>query len=128
MLLLDTCSLLWLVGEQGRFRAGARAEMDRHAGQLFVSAISAFEVGVKLRRGGLRLPLPLPAWWCEVLSFHELREVSVSGAIAARATQLPAIHADPCDRILIATALSRGWRLVTPDQKIAGYPGLSVLW
>lgn len=128
MLLLDTCCVLWLVAEHQRFREATRALIERHAGRLYVSAISAFEVGIKSQRGALRLPLPAGQWWTEALAFHGLREVPVSGTIAARSTQLPALHADPCDRILIATAQERRLQLITPDSTIARYPDLQVVW
>ncbi|MGP8202120.1 MAG: PIN domain-containing protein [Limisphaerales bacterium] len=57
-----------------------------------------------------------------------MRELPVSGVIAARATLLPAIHRDPFDRLLIATAQEHRLKIVTPDATIAKYPGLDTLW
>jgi PIN domain nuclease of toxin-antitoxin system len=52
----------------------------------------------------------------------------VTGSIAARATLLPNIHRDPFDRILIATSQTEKLALLTPDETIAKYPGLEILW
>ncbi len=63
-----------------------------------------------------------------MVQWHGLRELPVSGVIAARATLLPAIHRDPFDRLLIATAQEHRLKIVTPDATIAKYPGLDTLW
>ena len=63
-----------------------------------------------------------------MVQWHGLHEIPVSGAIAARATLLPAIHRDPFNRILIATAQEHRLKIVTPDATIAKYPNLDTLW
>src|SRR4051794_24281286 len=98
MLLLDTCTLLWLVGDQARLSAVAREMFRAHTGSAFVSAISAFEIGVKHRRGKLILPKDPGQWVDDACRLHSLLEVPVSIQIAMRSTQLPLLHADPCDR------------------------------
>lgn len=57
-----------------------------------------------------------------------MRELPLTGVIAARATLLPPIHKDPFDRLLIATAIEHQLTLLTPDQTIRQYPGLKTLW
>lgn len=128
MILLDTCALLWLVGDQGRLSARARDRLREHAGGLFVSAISAFEIGIKHRKGHLSLPLEPEPWFEEALDFHGLAEIPVSGSIAARSTMLPALHSDPCDRILVATAQLLGLLVLTPDALIRSYPDTVTDW
>lgn len=128
MLLLDTCTLLWLVAGSRRLSAGAVASIREHRGAIFVSAISAFEVGLKHRKGKLELPVEADLWYREALDFHGLVEIAIDGEIAARSTQLPALHADPCDRFLIATAQLHDLTLLTPDGLIAAYPDVRVAW
>lgn len=128
MLLLDTCSLLWLVADQDRLSARARSLLAAKAGALFVSAISAFEIGIKARRKALTLLLPPEEWYARALEFHGLREIPVDGRIACRSTQLPPLHGDPCDRIIVATAQLAAMTLVTPDPLIRAYPGIEVAW
>ena len=127
MILLDTCTLLWLARGEGLPPAvAARIDDPEHA--IFVSAISALEIGVKVAKGRLTLPMPLGAWWAAVLEQHGLGEVAVEAEIAIASTELPPIHLDPADRILIATARHLGATLLTPDPLIAQYPGVTVAW
>lgn len=128
MILLDTCALLYLANDASALSPVA-AEAIRSPGTMVaVSAISAFEVGQKASRGQLRLPLPVDQWFVQMLRQHTLRELPISGVIAARATVLPSIHRDPFDRILIATAMEYQLTLLTPDRTIGQYPGLKTLW
>jgi PIN domain nuclease of toxin-antitoxin system len=128
MILLDTCVLLWMAADTTVISAQA-SELIRSTPQgLFVSAISAFEVGQKAAAGKLSLPRPVDAWFAAMMQWHGLHEIPVSGVIAARATLLPAIHRDPFDRILIATAQQHQLKLLTPDATIAKYPNLDVFW
>jgi PIN domain nuclease of toxin-antitoxin system len=126
MILLDTCTVLWLA--QGAPLPTAVEAVLSSDNPVFVSAISAWEIGVKAARGRLTLPLPAARWWTEVLDAHTLAEVPVDGAIALRSAELPPLHADPADRILVATALHLRARLLTPDPLIAAYPGIDTLW
>lgn len=128
MILLDTCCLLWLASDQARLSDRARNEVSEHRDQLFVSAISAFEIGVKHSKGKLELPLSPVAWFAKAVEFHGLIEMPVSGAIAARSTQLPQLHADPCDRMIIATAQLHGMTILSPDGLIRDYPDTTVIW
>jgi PIN domain nuclease of toxin-antitoxin system len=126
--LLDTCVLLWLAAAPSRLSAKAREHLTRRPGQLFVSAISAFEIGVKARRSKLTLPKAPHDWYMETLEFHGLYEIPVEGAIALLSTALPRLHADPCDRILVATAQIHDLEILTPDALIRAYPDVAVVW
>jgi PIN domain nuclease of toxin-antitoxin system len=128
MMLLDTCVLLWLAADTTAISAQA-AELIRNTPEgLFVSAISTFEVGQKAAAGKLSLPRPVDDWFAAMMQWHGLHEIPVSGVIAARATLLPAVHRDPFDRLLIATAQEHRLKLLTPDTTIAKYPNLDTLW
>ena len=126
MIVLDTCTLLWLAAGTG-LPAPVRARIARADG-AFVSAISALEIGVKVRKGKLELPMVLDAWWPAVLEHHGLTVVPMDDDIAIRATGLPPVHADPADRVILATALHLRAVLLTPDPLIRAYPGAPVEW
>ena len=123
MILLDTHVLIWQ--EQGDLRLGpqtrrviARAlQEDRTA----VSAISFWEVGMRVQKGRLDLLFDLGVWRRDLLD-RGLIEIPVDGGIATRAGLLPNIHGDPADRIIVATALE-GHQLVTSDGKILRWSG-----
>lgn len=126
MILLDTCTLLWLARGEGLPDAVAR-EIEEADG-AFVSAISALEIGLKVAKGRLSLGMAPRRWWAAVLDQHGLAEVPVEGDIALRAAALPPIHADPADRVLVATALHLRAVLLTPDPLIKAYPEVGVRW
>lgn len=128
MILLDTCALFWLESDPGRLSPRTLEAFRQPSILLFASAISAFELGLKVRDGQLRLPLPPGEWVREVCARRGIRLLPLDALAAGRATELPPLHRDPCDRFLIATALLAGLTLVTPDERIAQYPGLQVLW
>ena len=128
MTLLDTCTLLWLVADPSKLSDAAKEVLSKEDELLFVSAITAFEIGLKHRKGRLSLPMEPDDWYQQVLSFHGLGEIQVSGKIAARSTMLPALHADPCDRIIVATAQLQDLTVLTPDDLIKAYPDIDVIW
>lgn len=126
MILLDTCTLLWLARGEGLPPVVAQ-EIER-ADAAFVSAMSALEIGVKVAKRKLSVGMAPRAWWPAVLEQHGLAEVPVEGDIALRAAALPPIHGDPADRVIIATALHLGAKLLTPDPLIRAYSGVDVWW
>ncbi len=128
MFLLDTCTLLWLTADHTRLSEEVVRLLIRHPDQIFVSAISAFEIGTKHRKGKLELPMEPDRSYEVVLRFHQLTEIPVDGQIAARSTQLPRLHADPCDRMIVATAQLMQLTVLTPDALIQTYPETRVLW
>lgn len=136
MILLDTCTLLWLVSNRAELSPAAKRAIDR-TGEAFVSAASAFEIGTKHRRGQLALALPPADWWAAALERLELVELGITASVALASYALPTKivvdgrrveHRDPGDRFIVATAMLHGMTVVTPDPKIAAYPGTSTLW
>ena len=131
MILLDTCTLLWVVGEQGQLSTPAKKIIEKNVGNIYVSAISAFEIGTKYNKGMLSLPLPPLDWFEQALSWHGITEIAINSRIAAQSTTLPKIHTDPADRIIIATAIENHLSLLTPDQHITTYSlqtSLKIVW
>jgi PIN domain nuclease of toxin-antitoxin system len=93
-----------------------------------ISSISVWEIFMLERRGRLELRIPAGLWVekCERLSLFHF--VPVDNTIARLAVELPEpIHANPADRIIIATALSLGATIVTKDRKILAYPHVKTL-
>jgi PIN domain nuclease of toxin-antitoxin system len=122
-MLLDTHVLLWLRLGDARLGTGARIEIDRawQAGQVGVSAISFWEVAMLKDKGRLRFPEDVALWRREQLE-QGMVEIAVDGEIGIRAVGLADFHADPADRLIVATAL-QGHRLVTADQRILDWLG-----
>ena len=128
MILLDTCTLLWLSSDQKKLSSKAKKEIEKNARSLFVSAITAFEIAIKCRNGKLELPLPSLDWFTEVVDFHGIREIPVTSSIAVSSVQLPPLHNDPCDRIIIATSQLNAMKIVTCDKLISQYENAEVIW
>lgn len=128
MLLLDTCGLLWLAARPDALSVAARAAISTHAGDLYISAISAFEIGLKHRKGRLDLGLAPEEWWSRAIAHHGLRVLPITAEIALASTALPPHHADPCDRLILATAHTLGAPIVTADPLFRQYAGTPVIW
>jgi PIN domain nuclease of toxin-antitoxin system len=95
---------------------------------VFASAISAWELGIKVARKKLTLPKPVSQWFPEVCRRYGLTEIPVTGLLAGRSTELPPVHADPFDRLLVATALDWDLTVLTPDPLFSRYAGIRTLW
>ena len=76
---------------------------------------------MQLEKGRIQLPTDLGSWRNDLLRYG-LVEIPVSAAIAMRAGLLPDMHGDPCDRLIVATALE-GHELITADERILAWPG-----
>lgn len=119
-MIFDTCALLWLARGDGKLSKAAERRIDA-APIVYVSAISGFEIGSKCRKAKLELPA-LPGEWLDaVLKHHGLTVFPLDLAICVRATELPAIHRDPCDRLIIATAQLHQLPVVTDDPIFREY-------
>ena len=128
MVLLDTCSFIWLVSEQNNLSDAGRNFIDNNRNGLCISSISAFEIGIKHEKKRIILPLPPQDWIREALTYHGILDIPVDWEIAELATRLPPIHRDPCDRIIIATSKIKKLPVVTPDVVIRSYPGVVTIW
>src|SRR5258708_12951016 len=115
MLLLDTCTLVWMDSDPGSLSLQARQEIGNHAAALFVSSVSALELAIKIRKGKLTLPMPLEKWFPGVLAAHGLNEIAIDWRVGAETGALPLLHSDPFDPLIIATAKFRNLSIVSPD-------------
>ena len=122
-MLLDTHVLLW--HEQGDRRLGPKTrravERALPENEVAISAISFWEIGMRIQKGQLEFLLDLDAWRRELLD-QGLVEVPADGVIAARAGLLADMHGDPSDRLIVATAL-QGHQLLTADRRILDWSG-----
>jgi PIN domain nuclease of toxin-antitoxin system len=122
LLLLDTHVFLWWRTNDPRLNAPARAAIA-NAAIAFVSAASAWEAALKMALGRLRLPEPFHTG----VDHSGFRRLAVTFEHAAAAGALPAHHADPFDRMLVAQARMENCTLVTHDRLIAPYH-VATLW
>ena len=124
-MLLDTHIWLWYAeGITERLKPASVRRLDtaRQQEGLLVSAISVWEMGAQAAKGRIQLSAPLRDWVDKALSGPGIRFVPLDAVAAAESTLLPgALHGDPADRFLIATARTQGVALATRDQNIIDY-------
>jgi len=124
VVLLDTHVLLWLKDEPhhiGRM-ASSRLEIAMATGEVWLSVISFWEIGMLARRRKIKLTMPLTTWRAE-LSARAIREIPIDGLTASQAGELNWEHGDPADRIILATAMRLGLSLLTADRRILDWRG-----
>ena len=126
-LLLDTCSFLWFLADAPELSAKARAAILDPANSVYLSAVSAWEIGRKYAKGDLELPGRPETLIPQVRTDSGILSLPLSEEEAISAEKLPLLHKDPFDRMIIAQALVQGLVVVTPDRAFAPYP-VRLLW
>ncbi len=125
-MILVTCVLLWLAsGDHRKLSEGTLARINA-AAIVSVVAITGFEIGIKHASGKLILPAEPREWLNTVLEYHHIETINLDADICIRSTELPPLHQDPCDRLIIAAALINHLPVVTTDRHFAKY-GVKVL-
>ena len=124
--LLDTNAWIRLVLAPEQLNERTRALISEPGITPFaLSAISVFEVTLKVRKGKIDLHLPADQWLDLALNRGLVTVVSIDTEIARAANSLPEpFHQDPADRLIVATARLRNLTLVTSDEKILQYEHL----
>lgn len=129
MILLDTHALLWwaLDPDQLSERAAAAvADMERDGG--YASSISIWELGVKVQRGKLELPLPIEELARRIERSGAVELVAVDTTLWLRSLALRWEHRDPADRVIVSTALAKNVPLLTKDETIRAAGIVTTVW
>ena len=116
-LLLDTHTFLWWLSDWEKIAEPARKAIADPGNEVLVSAVSAWEIGIKKAKGRLVAPDNLAG----VVEEKRLKHLPLSFAHAERAAALPPRLRDPFDRMLVAQAQAEGLTLVTRDSRIPLY-------
>ena len=126
-LLVDTCTFLWLAADDPMLSTTARSSCVSPENQVYLSALSAWEIAIKYRLGRLPLPLPPHAYVSSRREWLGLAPLPFEENCASHDARLPPLHRDPFDRGLVAQAILHGMTIVTPDPAIHAYPA-PTLW
>lgn len=121
--LLDTHALLWWVTDDRRLSRGARDVIK--AGDVWVSVVSLWEIEIK--RGLGRIEADVKAIVDEVAGTEGLHLLEIRPSHLITLADLPPLHRDPFDRMLIAQARRERVALVTRDRTLRRYP-IQVRW
>lgn len=120
-LLLDTHTLVWSINDGPKLgmRAKESIRVAGDEGRVLVSAITHWEIALLVSKGRLSLEVDVMDWIRDAMTIPGLTLVPLEPEIAVASTRLPfEIHADPADRIIVATARHMGATLVTADAAL----------
>jgi len=126
-LLLDTCTFLWLITDDDSLSQQARDLFQMPQNEVFLSAVSTWEITVKYQLGKLPLPEHPRSYIPAQRRQHHIETLSLGEDAIQHLANLPEIHRDPFDRMLICQAIQEGMVLLTPDPLIHQYP-VKIVW
>lgn len=121
-LLLDTCTFVWLIADSPDLSSSARQFFSDPDNEVYLSAVSAWEIVIKHHLGRLPLPEPPQRFIPRQRVLHEIRPLPLEEAAVLHLARLPDYHKDPFDRMLICQAIAHGLTILTPDPAITQYP------
>lgn len=123
-LILDTHIWIWLNTASKELSSKTVALIDRAGrnGEVFVHAITLWEIATLESKGRITLSMPLEQWLTEALSQPGVGLIPLEPSIAVESARLPLeFHGDPADRMIVAAARVMGMAVVTRDSKILAY-------
>jgi PIN domain nuclease of toxin-antitoxin system len=119
--LLDTSVFLWALGAEHKLNQKARDLLSSSAAELYLSAASSWEVGIKFALGTLPLPKPPSQFVPNALGLLSIRSLDITHFHSLMAGALPPHHRDPFDRMLVAQARLENMVLLTADRTLLKY-------
>lgn len=125
--LIDTHVLLWVLTDSGKLSPTATAAYRNPDNELYVSAASLWELGIKISLGKLVLQNDWPTTITNELERNGIRWLPIEMAHCVTVATLPFHHRDPFDRLLVAQALHEDMSLLTADTTLPIY-GVKILW
>ena len=124
--LLDTHTAIWFFGGDTALSSAADQIIRDRTNRIYLSVASAWELTIKISIGKLRFPDDA-AGFMKVAQNNDITIIPIKTAHLTILKELPMIHRDPFDRLLIATALAEEMTLITVDENIAKY-NVSQIW
>lgn len=135
-ILLDTHTWIWHLTDRKSLSEAAREGIDNEYhlyqagrnGRVAVSAISVWELFTLAKKGRLELSVPPAAFSTNTRRDPVMNFVPIDESIARRCVELPDIHQDPADRLILSTAVEMGWPVVSRDKRFPEYGTVTVIW
>ena len=124
--LLDTHTALWFFGGDTALSSTADHIIRDRTNRIYLSVVSAWELTIKISIGKLRFPGDAEGFK-QVAQKNDITIIPIEISHLTVLKELPMIHRDPFDRLLVATALAEEMRFITADKNIAQYD-VSQLW
>jgi len=126
-LLLDTHIWLWSIGEPKRLTARVARELANPENQLWLSAVSVWELQLLVRKKRIQLDEETEPWVRKTLDRLQLNEAPLTIEVALEVSSLNLPRGDPADHFLVATAKVLQLTLVTADERLLECSEISVL-
>ncbi len=126
-ILLDTCTFLWLLGEDPKLSEVAMNSISAPDNEVFLSTASAWELSIKYASGKMPLPEKPDTFVPKARELSGIRSLEIDEESALLAGRLARFHTDPFDRLLVAQAIVNGMVILTSDRHIEQY-AVRVLW
>ena len=126
-LLLDTCTFLWIYGDADRLSEKAGEAFADPENEVYLSSVSTWEIAVKHAAGRLLLSEAPSELIPRLRQVYGIRPLPFGDRAALHVAQLPRLHRDPFDRMLVCQAVTYRLTVLTPDELIAQY-AVSTMW
>jgi PIN domain nuclease of toxin-antitoxin system len=121
-LLVDTCTFLWIVGGGRELPPRIRDLYLSADNEVYLSAVSAWEIAVKHANGRMPLPEPPERLVPTERDRRGMTSLPFDEESALHVSRLPVLHRDPFDRMLVSQAIVHGLVILTPDHLVSQYP------
>ena len=125
--LLDTHVFLWWVMDEPSLSMRAREVISNSRNEVFFSAASGWEIAIKASRGRLELPTRPHEFVATQLSLNAFQTLPIQLSHALQVYNLPDLHRDPFDRLLIAQCQVEKLAFICGDAKLAEY-GVEIIF
>lgn len=120
--LLDTCTFLWIIAGSRELSPTAANMFTDPTHEIYLSAVSVWEISVKHSLGKLPLPASLDRFLLTQREMHGISILPLEERAVFHLHKLPTLHRDPFDRMLVCQAIEHDCVLLTPDPLIVQYP------
>ena len=130
MILLDTHTWIWSHSQTEYLSEDVREKIQTTpTDQRAIASISIWEFAMMVTRGRINLKIDPKHWLNHALNKSGLAVIELTPEIAIESCSLPGdFHKDPADRIIVATARTHNFTLLTKDRKILEYPHVKSFW
>jgi len=128
LIVLDTHAWIWWISDPEKLSSKANHAIQQTK-TIGIAAISCWEIGMLVAKQRLTLDREVGLWIKQSLALPPSRLLALEPDIAILSCQLPGnFHADPADRMIVATALHHGAPLITKDERIHAWAGCNSIW
>jgi len=125
-ILLDTHIFIWLIDEDNRLDSLGREEIKNPQNQIFLSVASVWECVIKYQIGKLNFPQSPYIYLPQKRKEYLIKSLPINEESLSHLRQLPLLHKDPFDRLLISQSLQDDLTIMTEDNAILAYPDLNI--